>query len=947
MKNIINIWKKILEYKNVKPLPNLTYGLIYFTYLQKIHESNFNILLDKDLKINGFTETAEITTEYTVNNKFNLSYNIIGNHIGIIIPDILLLLEFKNDEFNIIKKDCELKGNLYAIDKVNDINNKIDIILDKIKNKENKNYYKEEFGEEDDPQKIREELDLLINYYNKINYNCYSIFYKTKLCTFLEGKYKYYKIFIYSDESNENKNANDNKIINANTILDQKSKNMSKEKIIKMIIDGKESHTEINSDDNDNSPISNKENMDKGDKVSSNQKNGNENELIKEKKSGLNNLNSLTSNNNNRSILALREYNKIKIDIIKNKETFPLKMMKYLCYIFAVMTIILMLNEFSQIKSVFSRLNYLLGQYLYFEETKINMAILYSICVHIRWLSHALYMNGISQFKKEWNKYYEDLLASNIEIMDYLKNNINSDIEELQNIIKKEHEVEIYFYQYEQPEKYKYNLNNMFYYIVNSEIKLMNNFNYFYDDECKDIPKELGIKEINLKNLIEITYNFYNLNLEVSSIEEIKQSKMADKVLYYFPFSFVIYGIVLLFLLIFFIYYIISLFKVVIFFLDKLINFNSIDFENYFKKLEDIKKKLKNDTTEEEEKGDDIDLKDEDEGEGNEKKEQKGLNGKQGKAKNKTKDKDKKLKLQQLRKKKLKIMTSFFRLNVILFLIKIILILLSSLTYYILCIFLQSKNKDKLLEFYEICEYLDSTFKRTYDVYILLTRELEKYEMNLINCKTIGNFTRMNIPKMNEINMPNLEKAVMRISLDSDLLQESRDTFFVIFENNVCNLIMEPSQLNFCEKFWSRVLEKGLQQAQIKMYAVMSHAIDELKYLNDNNKKKLFDLIKSSSFIEYTQFNEFYLYKIFSQYNFIMLDFRQQKLNSIIKLMKLITIIYILISFFLFLLLFYFVFSFNSLFNSFLNFIGIFPPKFLCENENLYKEIIKFGDKYV
>ena len=930
----------------VKPVPNLTYGLIYFTYLQKIHESNFNILLDKDFKINGFTETAEITTEYTVNNKFNLSYNILGNHIGIIIPDILLLLEFKNEEFNLIKKDCELKGNLYAIDKVKDIKNKIDVILDKIKNNENKNNgYKEEFEEDDDPQKIRDELDTLVNYYINLKCNCYHIFYKIKLITFLEGKYKYYKIFIHSND-NENENSPDNKIINSNIISGQNKTIIAKEKIIKMFIEEKESQSKMNND-GANNPINSKEKIDNGDKVGSNQKNDKENGPIKEKKSGFNDLSSLASNNNNnRSNLILREYNKIKIDIIKNRETFPLKMMKYLCYIFSVATIILMVIEFLQQKAAFNRFNYLLGQYLYFEETKINFAILYSICVHIRWLSHSLYMDTKSQFKSEWSKFYENLLESNIEIMSYLKSTVTSDIEELLKIIKKEHDVEIYFYQYEKPEKYKYNLNNMFYYIVNAEIKLMDKYSYYYDDKCKDIPKELGVNEVTLKNLIEMTYNFFNLNLDVSTIEDIKKNKIADKVLYYFPFSFVIYGAILLFLLIFFIYYIISLFKIVIFFLDKLINFNSSDFENYLKKLDEIKKKLRNDTTEEEEKGDDIDLKDEDEGEGNENIEQKHMNEKQGKTKNKKKDKNKKLKIQQQRKKKLNIMTSFFRINVILFLIKIILILFSSLTYYILCIFIQSKNKNKLIKFYEINESLDLVFKGSYDNYINLTRELEIYETNLINCKEIGEFKKMNIPKISEIKKPNLGNEVMEITIDSDLAQESRNKFSEIFVNNACNLIMEPSELKYCEQFWSGVLMKGLEQGIIQMNVIISSVVDELQSLNDNKNRILMDLIKDSSFIEYTQFNEYYLYKLFSSYNFVMIDFKQQKLDSIIKLIKLVTIIYIIISLFLFILLIYFVFSFNSLFNSFLNFIGIFPPKYLCEEEYFYKEIIDFGEKY-
>ena len=130
------------------------------------------------------------------------------------------------------------------------------------------------------------------------------------------------------------------------------------------------------------------------------------------------------------------------------------------------------------------------------------------------------------------------------------------------------------------------------------------------------------------------------------------------------------------------------------------------------------------------------------------------------------------------------------------------------------------------------------------------------------------------------------------------------------------------------------------------MNVIISSVIDELQSLNNDKNKTLLDLIKDSSFIEYTQFIEFYLYKIFSQYYFVMSDFRVQKLNSIINLMKLVTIIYILISVFLFILLIYFVYSFNSLFNSFLNFIGIFPPKYICEEEYFYKEIIDFGEKY-
>ena len=145
----------------VKQVPNLYYGLIFYVYLQKIHEPNFIIILDRDLKINGFTEIAHTGSLFTMSNIYNLSNNIIGQNIGVIIPDILTLIEYKNDEFNIVKKNYELKGYLYPIEKIKEIKNKINIILDKIKNnKININDYQGQI--EDDPQNISTEYNELI-----------------------------------------------------------------------------------------------------------------------------------------------------------------------------------------------------------------------------------------------------------------------------------------------------------------------------------------------------------------------------------------------------------------------------------------------------------------------------------------------------------------------------------------------------------------------------------------------------------------------------------------------------------------------------------------------------------------------------------------------------------------------------------------------------------------
>ena len=79
-------------YLYVKPVPDLSFGLIFIIYLQKIQEQNFIIILDENLCINGFTEMNQIGSNFTMNNNYGLTYSINGYHIGLIIPEILLQL---------------------------------------------------------------------------------------------------------------------------------------------------------------------------------------------------------------------------------------------------------------------------------------------------------------------------------------------------------------------------------------------------------------------------------------------------------------------------------------------------------------------------------------------------------------------------------------------------------------------------------------------------------------------------------------------------------------------------------------------------------------------------------------------------------------------------------------------------------------------------------------
>jgi PAS domain S-box-containing protein len=189
----------------VKPSPNLSYGLTYFIYLQRDLECNkFIIVVDKDLKINGYSEINRTGDSFTMEEGYNLHQGLIGYHIGSIIPDILPLLEYNNDEFNIINDGLELKGYLYQVHKISEIKSKVDNILDKIKSRKRSNSNINQKKIEENILNISEEFNDLIDLLNKEKNKPFSIFYRIKMFSFLDGKYKYYRIYITNDNITEN-----------------------------------------------------------------------------------------------------------------------------------------------------------------------------------------------------------------------------------------------------------------------------------------------------------------------------------------------------------------------------------------------------------------------------------------------------------------------------------------------------------------------------------------------------------------------------------------------------------------------------------------------------------------------------------------------------------------------------------------------------------------------
>ena len=113
-----------------------------------------------------------------------------------------------------------------------------------------------------------------------------------------------------------------------------------------------------------------------------------------------------------------------------------------------------------------------------------------------------------------------------------------------------------------------------------------------------------GVNE--LYDLIENSYIYCS-----SNIEGYLNDKKITKINEVFGNGYILFsinGIIILIILSLYIFYTVRIYNIEIYFVNKLLNFNSEKFEGYLKQLNEIKKKMNNDNIEEEEEKDDIEM---------------------------------------------------------------------------------------------------------------------------------------------------------------------------------------------------------------------------------------------------------------------------------------------------------------------------------------------------
>ena len=968
----------------VKPVPNISYGLTYFCYLEKFLNSNFVVVLDKDLKINGFSEVDAL---FTFEKGYNLKHGLYGYHIGVIIPDILPMIEYKNDEFNIIKTNTELKGYLYQTSNLINVKPKVDAVLEKIKNSKNTGNNENEMQYEDTLQNISEEFNELITQLTKEQEKPISIFYNVDLRTFLNGKYKYYRVYINDDiipsdkdpsqyiydyeRSHNNAHGSRKKIKKKVNFYNHQINNFNKyiqNKSIKNDADLKEINEIEENIYNINNRNSDKENdmssqpsnieqkpdtpiKKNDDELKSKElnKNKNNNKLEQSINNDEKNGDGLSQKNTNiKNESSPFEYqtqggdsrfNKLKLEIINKKQIFPIKIMHYLCILLVCATVILIIYNQTLIRDYFQKIAIFSQENLLFNMTKITIGVFYLHVSDVKLQFHKCFKDNE---KHNYTYLYSQLISENIDLLIKIKDSITDIGPQFQEIVEKYYNFELSIYGHNDMEVYKFDLDNILTFFINGGINLLKSYNYLLN--TKDL-NNLTYGYVEFLDLESQTYLFYQ-NPSITGFSESQKKKKNKISVNNFPF--IINAIIFIILLLVYIFLLIRLHRIILIFINRLINFNKPNFDQYIKNLDDIKKKLQNEKEEEEK--DDIDLNNSDSGKNSKSDEDE---------KNVVKDSDNKVdqkkprkivkknvsKIQKQKKNKIKIMTNYFLKHNLLFGIKVIIMLIVTLLYYIISILIELAQKNELLSFDKINDSMIGILKSTYDEFILIKKEIQNFELKLNNCeiKDYSNLYKMNVKTISEIKIPSFGNDIMRITSDFGFGGQALNNFTTLFEENITKCLEEvyPDYLtNFKD-----ILINGMEQTLINIGSLFGVVVDEINHINEH-PHEFQSLIEDSKYRNFELFLAVYYQKAILIAEDLLNALRNQKVISIVKTIRIVSIIYIIITLTISFLLVFLIFSLKDVFYSFIYFISILPFRYLSEDKDLYDEIIKLGDDY-
>ena len=916
-------------------LPNLQYGQIYILYIEKNEEKNFMIILDEKMSIDGYTESGEINSNFTVYNEVNygLSQLVIGYHIGLIIPDILLQIDYdrKNQRYFFLKENIDLKGYFYPTHNTKEMNIKIKKILEIIKERR---MIGNEIENNNEKSNISDEFNDFIKVIKSQCKRSYSIFYRIECRKFIEGKYVYYKIHITNDLLSDNYN---DKLFNTKNYYISNTDNNIKEnnqttnnnvntndKLIKLKINSNKTNAvNIKKENNGKNDMDNNNNENSKDININNQINFSQ---------PTSNSSSILSNINKET----NEFYKLKNEIISKKDFTNIKIIKYLILLYIIASISLYLYDFFYTKELINSLAKFLKENFYFYETKIACANIYNSAMNLRLLRNNT-INNTDCPNSNCTSFYSELLEESFTEVRKLKYDLNNFYQDYQEIFKRKMIIESKRFKIITSEYLYLDIDNYLNYLVANGLKIIANLsNYFgYGDTFFKYPRD-EIIDVYIDNLLSVSYNFFYSDIfrGFEGKEKIKRYlKHGDnppiRLISAIAVSLIIIGII--------IYLICRIYSLEIFYLDKLLNFTSISFDEYLKKLEELKKNLREETNDDEDKNmDDID---EELNENNDNKElnndiKNNINKKKHNIKRK-KNKQNKLHLQKMKKRK--IMSNYFFRTNLYFVIKLSIFFTILIIYFIITMAIFTNFRKSFKNLDDSLVEINNIYFNIFQTYLKMKKQIEKFFIS-------RNEEDIIIPSDSELVQTKLGNTLFDILHSKKYTKEYLNKIKILYNENACELLIKNKfDDKYCETLFSGIIVKGLDQVIVQMSIIINNCIDDLTMLKKNKNLKDFYSI-NNYFCNYEILVGYYIFNSFLLTNDIFDIFREDEKKNINFLYGIVNGFFGIVIAFLIFLLFYFIYQFKNIGNSFYNFIGIIPNKFISDDENFYDSIIKLRE---
>jgi hypothetical protein len=456
-------------------------------------------------------------------------------------------------------------------------------------------------------------------------------------------------------------------------------------------------------------------------------------------------------------------------------------------------------------------------------------------------------------------------------------------------------------------------------------------------DNTTDVDN-LGILLVYAENLIENAIRlFYS---DYSSFVGIEKELKFNKETYNPPTRLIISFLLFSILIIIFVYIICKINFMELYFLDRLINFTSSSFDEYLKKLDELKKKFRDDTNEDEDKnGDEFEGKGDDPEGKNENSKIKDTTKDTGN-KNSKKKKSKQNKLQQQRMKKKKVMSKYFYKINLFFGLKIGLISILSLSYFVLTIVLFMRMKINYKKFDSTMEEINSAYFDSFKIFLTFVEQINKYLDD-------NNKTNLMIPKDSEIERPKFGNSLMYLTRSTKYSKEALNKLNTLYSNNACQILSsnDTKEKIICEHILSSILTKGMEQAIIQMGILITSVIDELNSLKEYKTLKEI-LTPYNSFSDYETFvGRFMLFSYMTTQEIFEVFINNENVYMC-SVPNILLVIFFGITIILILFMLYLIYSYKNVINSFFNFIGILPAKFIYDDDYLYKTILKLEKEF-